>query len=1010
MTEHDHKELRRLFELARDAPADERDAVLERECGGDAGLKERVMAMIAAAGDESIRSSPTSSVEPSASLHSAATVRVAPDEQIGQKIDRYKLLQRIGEGGFGVVYMAEQEQPVRRRVALKIIKLGMDTKQVIARFEAERQALAMMDHPNIARVLDAGSTESGRPYFVMELVRGTSLTEYCDSHDISLADRLKLFMQVCDAVQHAHQKGIIHRDIKPSNILVTHIDGRPVPKVIDFGIAKATQQRLTEMTMFTEFGQLLGTPAYMAPEQTDPNALDIDTRSDIYSLGVVLYELLTGTTPFDTRKLRGAALDEVKRIIREEEPSKPSTKLSTLGEELTTVAKRRGLEPKKLCTVLRGDLDWIILKALEKNRARRYETASGFAMDIERYLNNEPVVAGRPSASYKLQKFVKRNKVAVTAAGLVATVLVLGILGTSWGLIRALDEKQRADAEAANATLAAGAEQQARREAQDAARSAREAEARATAAQAETQRRADELEIVTQFQQSMLSEIDPQEMGRALYSDLLGRVRGSLEADGVSPEERESAVAAFDRTLRRANATDVALKLVDEQVLDRAVKAIQLDFVDQPVVRAALQQAVADTYREIGHYPPAMPLQEAALRTRRAELGDDHPETLNSVNNMACLLESMGKFEEAQAYYQEALDARRRVLGNDHPATFTAINNLGLLLQRMGRLEAAESYYREALDGRRRVLGDDHPDTLSSVNNMGTLLEDMGRPEEAMPYYRQAVEGNRRALGDDHPETLTAINNMANLLKRMGRFEEALRYHREALEGRRRVQGNDHPDTLVSINNMGVLLMSMGNLEEALEHFQEALDGWRRALGDDHPDTLVAVSYIGVLLRTMGRLEEAEPYFREALEGNRRAFGENHQNTMVAIHNMGRLLRDLGRIEEAEALGAKTVSWAKESLPQAHPTTAAFLRSYAITLTKLGRYAEAEAALLESYGILDAAYGPSHRHTISIAQALVDLYDAWHEAEPERGHDAQAAQWRAKIEPSQNSGSSSSGG
>ena len=366
-------------------------------------------------------------------------------EQPGDRIGRYKVLEQIGEGGFGVVYVADQEEPVRRRVALKVIKLGMDTKQVVARFEAERQALALMDHHNIAKVLDAGATDTGRPYFVMELVRGVPITEYCDKNNLTTRERIDLFIQVCHAIQHAHQKGIIHRDIKPSNILVTLHDGVPVPKVIDFGIAKATEQRLTDKTVYTAFNQFMGTPAYMSPEQAEMSGLDIDTRSDIYALGVLLYELLTGKTPFDQKELLSAGVDAMRRIIREKEAERPSARLSTMAEvELMTTANRRHTETSKLVHLIRGDLDWIVMKALEKDRTRRYETANGLAMDIQRYLNNEPVAARPPSNLYRFQKLVRRSKLAFAATGAVTAALIIGLGLSTWLFFKEKDARQRA--------------------------------------------------------------------------------------------------------------------------------------------------------------------------------------------------------------------------------------------------------------------------------------------------------------------------------------------------------------------------------------------------------------------------------------------------------------------------------------------------------------------------------------------------------------------------------------
>jgi len=418
---------RELFIQALEHPsARERAAFLAGACGQDLALRGRVEALLARSeGLGGFLEKPV--VSPAAVGVNCADGTVdggAFTEKLGDRIGRYKLLEKIGEGGCGVVYMAEQEEPIRRRVAFKVIKLGMDTKQVIARFEAERQALALMDHPNIAKVLDAGATDTGRPYFVMELVRGIKITDYCDQNNLSTEERLKLFVQVCHAIQHAHQKGIIHRDIKPSNILVTLHDGVPVPKVIDFGIAKATGPRLTDKTLFTAFQQFIGTPAYMSPEQAEMSGLDVDTRSDIYALGVLLYELLTGQTPFESKELAQAGLEEILRCIREIEPPKPSTRLSRLEQqEQTTTAQRRATEMPKLIRSLRGDLDWIVMKCLEKNRTRRYETANGVAQDIERHLKQEPVIARPPSTAYRVEKFVRRNKAMVGAVVAVAVVV-----------------------------------------------------------------------------------------------------------------------------------------------------------------------------------------------------------------------------------------------------------------------------------------------------------------------------------------------------------------------------------------------------------------------------------------------------------------------------------------------------------------------------------------------------------------------------------------------------------
>ena len=519
--DRNHEEL--LLALALSKSAGLRAAFLERECGDDAALRQRLETRLGlhpkpaepAAGD-------ATQVTPTIKL----ALDEAPDEAVGQTLGRYKLLERIGEGGCGVVYVAEQSQPVRRRVALKVIKLGMDTKMVVARFEAERQALAMMDHPNIARVLDAGSTEVGRPFFVMELVRGIRITDYCDQNNLSTRDRLDLFIKVCQAIQHAHQKGIIHRDIKPSNILVTLHDGVPVPKVIDFGIAKAVEGRLTDATVYTQLHHFIGTPAYMSPEQAEMSGLDIDTRSDIYSLGVLLYELLAGSTPFDGHELMSQGIDHMRKTIRERDPVRPSTRFATMsGEDLTTTARRRSADTSKLMHELKGDLDWIVMKCLEKDRTRRYETANGLAADLKRHLNNEPVIARPPSTLYRLQKAIRRNKLAFTAGAAVATALLLGIVASSWQSIRAVHARREAEAAQASETVQR--------------RKAESSEQQALAAQANEARLRQQAEAAELAARQRAYGSDMNVASQALGENNLGRALMLLNRQRPSPGQKD---------------------------------------------------------------------------------------------------------------------------------------------------------------------------------------------------------------------------------------------------------------------------------------------------------------------------------------------------------------------------------------------------------------------------------------------------------------------------------------
>ena len=762
-----------------------------------------------------------------------ATITVKPSttEHIGTMVGRYKLLEQIGEGGFGTVWAAEQREPVKRRVALKIIKLGMDTKQVIARFEVERQALAMMDHPNIARVLDAGVTESGRPFFVMELVKGVRITEYCDKEKLPTTQRLKLFIQVCNAVQHAHQKGIIHRDIKPSNILV-RIDpsspplgkggiGGVQPKVIDFGIAKATHAELTEKTVYTEQGQMIGTPAYMSPEQAEMSGLDIDTRSDIYSLGVLLYELLTGTTPFDPLRLRSAGYNEMVRMIREEEPHKPSTRISALSERTGTsrerkasgepprpeagphveaeatpplarargslgdIAQSRRTDPKSLIRVLRGDLDWIVMKCLEKDRTRRYDTANGLAMDIARHLGDEPVVARPPSRGYRMRKFVRRNRAAVLGGSLVAAVLVLGVIGTTWGLLRSMKAEQ---------------EQSRERELAEQARV--------------------ESEGVTTFLSDMLAAVDPGQSGK-----------------------------------------DISVR----QVLDKAAKTIGDRFTNQPLIEARLRRTIGESYFGLGLYDEAERHLPVAVEMYRRLRGEEHVETIRSMNALTYLYSRQWRIDEARALNARTVEQARHGLGEDNAETLTALNFKGNLMVGTGRSEETLALFKHVLEQRRRTLGEEHPNTLTSMHALSNVYFNTGRMNEAASLYEQTAPIKRRVLGDEHPDTLLTMYCLAGTYGNLGRTQEALTLAERVFAARQRVLGEEHLQTLYSMMDLASLYAELDRFAEARTLFEEALATSRRVYGEQSGPTIEGLRSYALALLTTGPEEQRNENVGEGL-------------------------------------------------------------------------------------------------------------------------------------------------
>lgn len=872
---------REILESTLPLDARERRAFLDEACGGDAALRDEVEDLLA-------RHEETAETrEDCGAARSEAEQLQPPVSVAGHRIHFL-----IGEGGMGQVYRAEQLEPIRRAVALKVIRHGMETREVVARFESERQALALMNHANVARVFGAGATDQGRPYFSMEFVKGVSITTYCDRHRLTVDERLRLFTQVCDGVRHAHQKGIIHRDLKPSNVLVTIEDENAVPKIIDFGVAKAIQERLTDRTLFTQVGQLVGTPAYMSPEQAEMTQQDIDTRTDVYSLGVVLYELLTGALPFDSSDLKRAGDSPIERLIREVEPLRPSTRVSSDPDRSSEAARNRRTDARSLSRGLRGDLDWITMKALEKDRTRRYGSPSDLADDITRYLEHQPVEAGPPTVAYRFGKFARRHRVGLAAATAIAATMIIALV------------------------VSLGALTEARREANTSSR-VLEFLSNVFIASDPYVAKGEDISarsLLDRAVESIDSELEDQPRVRVRLKNLMGSIYVTIgdyeRAEKLLTEALETRTLLLGpEHLEVADSLHALSWLRFSQghweesrsLAEQGLEIRRQVYGESHLGTADSLYRLAFAETELGENQSALGHLQEALRIKERALGPAHPEVGEIHSQLGWVFNITGQ-DGAQAHLEQALTIMEREYGDESVQAAQCLHRLALVLTKKGDYQRARLLHERTLQINEKIFGPDHPRVADSLNNLGTFAWYASDLKAAKGYWERALTIREQAFGPDHPMLAQSLMNLALVLQAEGEGSRALSLMQRSLAIKVRTFGEESEEIANARINLGVALSSLGFEDEAERELQRALTVHEKLLGRESEQVATAVSYLGDFKLKTGKFDESREYFERALSIYESVWGADNPNLHGCVHGLASANRYLKRWDEAEAL------------------------------------------------------------------------------------------------------------